>query len=89
MKDLINTLTQIIEKHKTEYRKDFDNHKTDNVLRKNVILISQLLPKIAQELIDAKNDYILKNKDTDKSEIDEIKDNLYMEFVQFSTNFEG
>jgi len=82
-------LTKIIEKYKKEYSSAFDRNGTDNALGNNVMLIAKILPKISQELVDAKNSYCTYNNITDTTKIDEIKNDLYMNFVDFSTTFRG
>lgn len=88
--DKIKTeLTEITEKYKKEYSNAFDRNGTAESLKNNVLLVADLQLKLAEELVDVKNSYCKDNYISEITEIDKLKDNLYMDFIQFSTTFQG
>lgn len=89
MDKIKSELTTITEKYKKDYSNAFDRNGTDKALKNNVLLVADLQLKLAEELVDVKKSYRKDNDITETTEIDEFKDNLYMDFIQFSTTFEG
>ncbi|MBA0883600.1 hypothetical protein [Flavobacterium undicola] len=88
MDKIKSELMEITEKYKKDYSNAFDRNGKSDTLKNNVMLVSDLQLKLAEELVDTTKTYYKNHNIIDTSEIDEFKNNLYMDFIQFSTTFE-
>jgi hypothetical protein len=87
--DKIKTeLTAIADKYKKVYSKSFDRNGNPDTLKNNVMLVADLQLKLAEELADTTKSYYKSHNIVDTSELDQFRNDLYMDFIQFSTTFE-
>ena len=89
MDKIIQDLTEITEKYKIQYSNSFDRNGHFDTLQNNVLLVAELQLKLAEEFVNVKKSYCEKHNITDTNEIKKNKNNLYMDFIQFATTFEG
>lgn len=87
MTEIKTELTKIKERYYIKYSERFDRNKSLNTLQNNVLLVAELQLKLAEELVEKTNEYYKNNPKV--LELEEFRNDLYMEFIQFSTTFEG
>lgn len=88
MDKIKSDLTEITEKYKKDYSNAFDRNGKSDTLKNNVMLVSDLQLKLAEELVNTTKTYYKNHNIIGTSELDEFRNNLYMDFIQFSTTFE-
>lgn len=81
-------LTAIADKYKKDYSDSFDRRGKSDTLKNNVMLVADLQLRLAEELADTTKSYYKSHNVVDTSEIDQFRNDLYMDFIQFSTTFE-
>lgn len=87
MTEIKTELIKIKKRYYIEYSERFDRNKSLNTLQNNVLLVAELQLKLAEELVEKANEYYKNNAKS--LELEEFRNDLYMEFIQFSTTFEG
>lgn len=87
MIEIKTQLTNTKEQYYNEYIYRFDRSQTLNTLQNNVLLVAELQLKLAEELVEKTNEHYKNNAKS--LELEEFRNDLYLEFVQFSTTFEG
>lgn len=88
MNKIKTELTTITEKYKKDYSTSFDRNGKPDTLKNNVMLVAELQEKLALELADTTKSYYKSHNVVDTSELDQFRNDLYMDFIKFSTTFE-
>lgn len=80
-------LIAVTEKFKNEYSASFNRSDDSETLKNNVMFLVELHGKLANELSEITKSYCKKNNIVNEVELDQFKNDLYMSFIQYSTNY--